>query len=102
MEASPAPQQSLVPSCPLGAPASVWQCRIGEKSWPLDLGSFLPFPVSVQPGKAGLSGLGEGVCLILRGSAIPMAGAGAGWRALGTPLLMCLVVMSHSIPEHLC
>lgn len=35
-----------------------------DKDWPLDLGSVIPFPVSVQPGKERLNVQGLGVGLV--------------------------------------
>lgn len=70
--ASPAPPQSSVLHPP--APPAPGRARLEDESQPLGLGSFLLFPVSILPGKEGLSGLGWGrgcLCLIWRGGVIP-------------------------------
>lgn len=55
------PLQSLVFPHPPREPQGLFGRAGGEdKNWPLDLGVFLPFPVSVHPGKERLSGLGWG------------------------------------------
>lgn len=76
-----------------------------DKGWPLDVGSFIPFPVSVQPGKEGLSGPGGESLPHSERRCYPLSlgwelGRGHPGTSLGRAVLIFMVGMSGGIAEH--